>query len=303
MLIHKIHHCTGHNGAIYALASDKHKTGFYSAGGDGWVVRWALDSPDTGKVVATIQDRIFSMLLLDNPDRIVAGNMTGGLHWIALDDTGVSSNVLHHRKGVFDVVLWNGWVLSAGGDGILTRWSAAEGKTIESLQLTGMSLRCIATIPQSSLIAIGASDGNIYIVEVNEFRLVKTLESAHTNTVFSLAASPDGQTLFSGGRDAMLRQWHLVKSEFVQQAEIAAHWYTINHIALRPDGRYFATASRDKTVKIWESATCRLLKVLDTIRDGGHINSVNRLLWLSDRLLVSASDDRSAIIWSVEPDV
>ncbi|MBK8425147.1 MAG: hypothetical protein IPL27_03820 [Lewinellaceae bacterium] len=59
--------------------------------------------------------------------------------------------------------------------------------------------------------------------------------------------------------------------------------------------RFFATASRDKTLKIWDSATFTLLKVVDTIRDGGHINSVNRLLWLPE-CLVSASDDRSAIL-------
>ncbi len=48
-----------------------------------------------------------------------------------------------------------------------------------------------------------------------------------------------------------------------------------------------------------DSAESKLLKVVDTIRNGGHINSVNRLLWLPG-CLVSCSDDRTVMLWGVE---
>ena len=76
-----------------------------------------------------------------------------------------------------------------------------------------------------------------------------------------------------------------------------AHWYTINAIALHPKGHLIATGSRDKTVKIWDAQTFKLLKVLDTLRDGCHVNSVNALLWLDNGILVSGSDDRTLILW------
>jgi WD40 repeat protein len=60
----------------------------------------------------------------------------------------------------------------------------------------------------------------------------------------------------------------------------------------------FATASRDKTIKLWDFSSGRLLKVLDTVRYGGHVNSVNRLLWV-DNVLLSASDDRTVSIWEI----
>jgi WD40 repeat protein len=85
-----------------------------------------------------------------------------------------------------------------------------------------------------------------------------------------------------------------------QSPEQAAHLFTLNHIAFSPDGHLFATASRDKTFKIWDAQTYELLKVVDTLRLGGHINSVNRLLWHGGGL-ISVSDDRRAIIWSHEP--
>lgn len=300
MKIHKIHQCTGHKGAVYTLAPDLLKNdGFYSAGGDGWIVKWVLESPDMGKVVASIEDRVFCLLSMSSPDRLLAGNMTGGLHWINLDNPEHSANILHHRKGVFDVLHLGDQVLSAGGDGMLTRWSVNQTKPVESIQLTDKSLRCMAPVPQSNLLAVGASDGNIYIIGVSDFNLVNVIKGAHANSVFSLAFSPDGQQLYSGGRDAMLRQWFHQDGDIVMKKESPAHWYTINHLAVRPDGQIMATASRDKTIKIWETQTNRLIKVLDVIRDGGHVNSVNRLLWLSDNLLISAGDDRSVIIWSV----
>ena len=80
-----------------------------------------------------------------------------------------------------------------------------------------------------------------------------------------------------------------------------AHWFTINAIAFHPNGQFFATASRDKTIKIWDANTFELLKVLEVIRDKGHVNSVNALLWHPyQELLLSAGDDRSIIIWETK---
>ena len=61
-----------------------------------------------------------------------------------------------------------------------------------------------------------------------------------------------------------------------------------------------ATASRDKTMKIWDANNFKLLKVIDTVRNGGHINSVNTLRWSKyNNWLISGSDDRSIIIWEI----
>ncbi|MBK7939593.1 MAG: hypothetical protein IPJ82_22020 [Lewinellaceae bacterium] len=95
-----------------------------------------------------------------------------------------------------------------------------------------------------------------------------------------------------------MRVWDL-ENNFRLVSEQPAHLFTLNHIVFSPDGQFFATASRDKTIKIWDAATFQLLKVVDTIRNGGHINSVNRLLWLPG-CLVSCSDDRTVMLWWVE---
>lgn len=300
MQIKKIHPCTGHRAAIYALAEGSGDRFFLSAGGDGWIVEWNLDAPETGRLIARTESKIFSLCSLSEQDILVAGNMDGGLHWIRPNEGGKSKDILHHKKGVFDLLPLGDHLYSAGGDGVLTRWSIAEARALESIQLSGESMRCMALHPERREIAIGASDGHIYVVNADTMVINYTIHSAHDNSVFCLAWTPDGKRLLSGGRDAWLRVWNEQGKPDLNGPKEAAHMFTINHLAFSPDGSLFATASRDKTIKIWDTYSLKLLKVLDTIRHGGHINSVNRLLWLPE-MLVSASDDQRAIIWEVEP--
>lgn len=294
-----LHTCTGHRSAIYTLAQGRDARHVRSAGGDGWVVEWNLDAPDPGRVIANAGTQIFSLCDL-GPTRIVAGDMNGGMHWIDLDNPAQNRDIAHHRKGVYDLFALGPWLMSAGGDGVLTRWDAATGRAVESLQVSNQALRSIAYAPTRGELAIGASDNGIYLLDAETFALNKTVPEAHANSVFTLAFTPDGKHLLSGGRDAMLRVWDL-DGDCRMLSEQPAHWYTLNHLAFSPDGALFATASRDKTIKIWDAHTFSLLKTIDTIRLGGHINSVNRLLWLPQALL-SVSDDRTMKIWEIRDD-
>jgi WD40 repeat protein len=294
--IKKIHTCTGHRAAVYALAAGRDVQHFLSAGGDGWIVEWSIDDPETGRLTASVETQVFS---LEKAGKwLVAGNMDGGVHWIHPAEPEQTRNLLHHRKSVYDIKHADAWVFTASGDGMLTRWSAANGSRIESFQLSNQSLRALAHDPISGLLAVGASDHSIYLLDAQTLELKQTLNAAHTNSVFSLAFSTQGHFLLSGGRDAMLRVWD-ARAGFTLHAELPAHWFTVNHLVFSPDGALLATASRDKTIKIWDARDFTLLKVIDTMRFGAHLNSVNRLLWLPD-CLISCSDDQTVVLWGIE---
>jgi WD40 repeat protein len=301
MQIKRRHTCTGHRAAIYALAPGRDHRHFLTAGGDGWVVEWNLDDPETGKVIATTDSQIFSLARLPG-DKLVAGNMNGGLHWIDLEHPERTRGVQAHRKGIYDFLVLPHQLMSVGGDGMLTVWNMAREQPEASIQLSAKSLRCIAYAPGRDELAIGASDNSITFVDASTLLVKAVLPDAHQNSVFSLVYSPDETTLLSGSRDAFLRVWEVpaerdgIPYPSQRSPELAAHLFTINHICYAPDGSLVATASRDKTIKIWDAHTFELLKVLDTIRDGGHLNSVNKLMWLPG-VLVSVSDDRSAVVW------
>jgi len=297
--IKKIAQLTGHNASIFALTGGKDTAHFRSGGGEGWVAEWNFNAPENGQLIAKVESQIFSLTNLTNENRLVAGNMNGGAHWVDLDNPDATKNVLAHKKGIYEFLQIGDFLYSAGGEGMLTKWSVSDNKTVESIHLSNQSLRSLAYAENRKEIAVGASDNHIYLLDSETLSLKKMIANAHENSVFTVKYHPNNQHLLSGGRDAHLNIWDL-ENDFEKISSQPAHWFTINAIAFHPDGQLFATGSRDKTIKIWDSETFELLKVLDTIRNGCHVNSVNALYWSSfNNYLVSGSDDRSLIIWEV----
>lgn len=293
---------TGHNAAIFAIGPDVVPHQFLSAAGDGWIVRWDLKDPDTGRLIAKIDTQAFSLLYLEEANRVVVGNMNGGVHWVDLDNPEHTRNIAHHQKGVFGLHRVGDFVYSIGGGGMLTRWDLHTARSLESVRLANQPLRCIAYSADRRELAVGSSDNSIYLLDADTLQVRHRHQQAHDNSVFTIAYHPDGQHLLSGGRDAHLRIWHFDADHQLRAvAAKPAHWFTINAIALDPQERWFATGSRDKTIKLWDAHTFELVKVLETARDGCHVNSVNRLFWSPfQNELISASDDRSMIIWTVD---
>ena len=314
----------GHQGSVFALTQGHTPQYMLSGAGDGWIVEWDLEKPDVGKLLAKVDSNIFSLLFLPDKNQIIAGNMNGGLHFIDLNNADKNKNIARHSKGVFDIQLIHNQLLTIGGDGVITRWSVEESRSIESFQLSTKSLRCMDFSNERREFAIGASDGHIYFLD-EHLNLRNIIKNAHKNSVFSIKYALDGQYLLSGGRDALLKIWDLDKNEKnvtlsdvwkESSFELSAHLYTINKIAFHPQNPHvFATASRDKTIKIWELMTSnenqnakieeiKLLKVINTIRYGGHLNSVNTLCWSPyNNWLISGSDDRSLMIWDINLEI
>ena len=288
---------SGHRAAIYDLsvAAD----GFYSAAADGFLVHWHRDDVDLGRVVATVEGGKF-LCLATVPDGLVAGALDGGVHWLYPDDPARNRHVARHAHGVFSVVRVGAEVFTAGGDGVLCRWSVTTGRALESLPLSRRSLRRIAYDPVYDRLAVGASDGHIYLLDRATLQVADRVP-AHPPSCFALGFSPDGEFLFSGGRDAALRRWSVIGGDLRERQHVTGHLMTINALAVHPGGDLLATAGRDKTVKIWRSEDLQLYKVIEAVRDRGHVNSVNTLAWLDEGTLITAGDDRRILEWRLRP--
>ena len=297
--IRKIATLTGHNSSIFSIIPYKSPHLFLSGAGEGWIVEWDFNDPEMGRLLAKVDTQIFSLCFLEKENVVVAGNMNGGVHWVDIANPTKTKNILQHQKGVFAIQQVDNELFTAGGAGMLTRWNITKQKTIESLHLSNQSLRCLAYSKKRNELAVGASDHSIYLLDATTLEINQTIKAAHENSVFAIKYSPDNRYLISGGRDAHLRIRDLDKGG-VEVSFQPAHWYTINDIAFHPKAPIFATASRDKTMKIWDADSFELLKVIETVRDQGHLNSVNRLYWSSfNDYLVSCGDDRSIMVWDV----
>ena len=314
MEIKKIAQLIGHQAAVFAVGEGRTPQHIISGAGDGWLVEWDLAKPNVGQLLAKVERNIFALQYIKTQNRIVVGDMDGGVRFVDLNNSEKTLNIKHHSKGCFDMQLFENQLFTIGGEGNITRWSTEENRSLESLQLSAKSLRSLDISVEKREIVVGASDGNVYFLDLDTFDLKKTLKAAHTNSVFSARFSPDSKQLLTGGRDALLKLWTLGTPQscrsldgafapYFEKMSVPAHLFTLNSIALHPTlPRFFATASRDKTIKIWniEGENLVLSKVIDTIRHGCHIRSVNRLFWSNyNDYLISVSDDRSLIVWKI----
>lgn len=299
--VNKINSLTGHRNSIYTIEKSGEENVFYSGGGDGLVVSWDMNNPDTGKLVAQVPSSVYAVHYYGEENSLIIGQNFYGLHVIDLDTMKQKNTARFTSSSIFDFKVYDGKIVAATGDGTVAVLDYQNLKILKKIRPTIKSARTLAIFPDKSEMAVGFSDHMIRIYDCESFELKKEVQG-HKNSVFALKYSPDFRFLLSAGRDANLKIWDVNNGYNLNQS-IVAHIYAINDISYRQDGRYFVTASMDKTIKIWDANEFRLLKVVDNARHKGHISSVNKLFWSShhDRL-ISCSDDRTISIWDFNID-
>ncbi len=288
----------GHSDCVYTVVAAKNSEMVYSGAGDGMVVRWSLQDPENGKLIAKVNASVYALAYQPQSNCLLIGQNYDGIHFIDVDDLHKNHSIKITDKAIFDIACLGNKIFVADGGGTVTIIDSEKMSILKHINIATESARCIAINPVLGEFAVGFSDNKIRVFDLQSLHLKHTID-AHANSVFCLQYSPDNQHLLSGSRDAHLKIWD-TKLNYQLQESIVAHMYTINHMAYSPDGRLFATASIDKSIKIWDAARFKLLKVLDKARHAGHGTSVNKLCWSEyhDRL-VSCSDDRTLSIWEL----
>lgn len=298
MHVQKLDTFGGHRDCVYALERGTHPNQFFSAGGDGLVVRWQLDRPDRGELIAQVPASVYALALHPVSGLLWVGQNYEGLHLIDPVQKREVSSLKLTSATIFDIAFHKTDTFVALSDGVVIVLDTNQLVVRKHLKASDQSARCLAINPVERELAVGYSDTMVRIFDLETYSLKRTIP-AHTNSVFTVQYSPDYQFLFTAGRDAHLKVWNVVQRYDLHQ-DIAAHMFAINHLTFSPDGHLFATASMDKSVKIWDAKTCRLLKVVDRARHAGHGTSVNKLLWTDyQNQLLSASDDRTLSVWKL----
>lgn len=162
-------------------------------------------------------------------------------------------------------------------------------------------VQCVAFSHNSALAFSGSHDRTIRIWR-NEHRnfiqekLKRTL-IGHTETVFSIVVSRDGQWLVSGGADSTIRIWTL--SGWADPQVLCGHHGWVNTIALNSAETLLASGGSDGTLKIWHFPTGQLL-----LSDSAHRKMIRSIIFNpQSNQLASIGNDGEIKLWEVTLEV
>lgn len=149
-----------------------------------------------------------------------------------------------------------------------------------------------AVSPDNSHIAVGCSNGKLKVYTLPEGALIQDL-SAHPNWVTTVAYSPDGQFLVSGGSDDKVRVWDRTGKLLFTCAD---HKGDVTQVKVSPDSKWIISSGKDDVIKIWNAQNGLLERSLL-----GHKGDVNAVDVSPDGFrLVSGSADKTCKIWELQ---
>lgn len=113
----------------------------------------------------------------------------------------------------------------------------------------------------------------------------------HTAAVFSVAWSPDGTRIASGGTDRTAQVWRA--TDGTPLSSYTGHTNSVDYVAWSPDSTRVASASEDMSIQVWDAATGNAFFTCI-----GHTGGVHCAVFSPDgRRIASGGGDNTVRIW------
>jgi WD40 repeat protein/mono/diheme cytochrome c family protein len=179
-------------------------------------------------------------------------------------------------------------LLSASLDHALILWDIETGKQIR--RITGPKFVNALLFTPDGKQVFAAADRAIHLLDLSSGREVRAFDG-HTDSVTSVALSPDRKQLLSGSDDGGVRLWDVASGRIVRS--FIGHQGYVKTVAFSPDGKQVLSGASDATVRLWETGTGRESK-----RFTKHEATLLGLSFVPDgSATLSASSDAEVRVW------
>lgn len=192
-------------------------------------------------------------------------------------------------------------------DSTVKIWDVTNQRLLHTLKGHGWAVNSVAFSPDGQIVASGGADSNIKLWNVSTGREIRNFNgvsdapvglvqsffgnNVSDNQVCTVAFSPDGKTLASGGENQFIKLWGVNNKNvnFLKGSSEKVHT-----VAFSPDGKTLASGGADGIIRIWNLLTGKVTFNL------GDSSCVYSLAFSPDgKTLVSGNGDNTIQVWNL----
>jgi WD40 repeat protein len=325
----------GHTAWVRSVAFSPDGQTLASSSADSTIIRWDVATGrQIGEPLEGHTSDVVSVVFSPDGQTLASSSANGTIIlWNIASNHPIGDPLEGHTSDVVNVVFSpDGQTLVSGSaDGTIIRWDVATGWKIgEPLEYPrdgfnsehSMALSPDGTTVASALSSCSRNDTNfscthglIILRDVATGRQIDDpvatgqqtgdLFEDHTDGVWSVAFSPDGQTLASGSTDGTITLWDLATRRQIGEP-LRLHTHAVSSVAFSPDGQTLASGSTDPAwLQLWVENTIILVDVATGRQIGEplrlHIRAVRSVAFSPDgQTLASGNSNNTITLWEVE---
>lgn len=188
------------------------------------------------------------------------------------------------------IAFLGGRVLTGHSGGEIDLWDAASASKTGAFRRNEAAIGALTYTGEPYRFAAGSADGKVALWDVRIKEGPVHVFEGHNGPVKTLAYSPQGPLLASGGAGGTLRLWNPETLAFVRVYR--GHRDTIESVAFSPGGRTLASVGTEGQVRLWSTAARRLLRTLRLPSGGGAA-----LAFLPEGILAAGGSDGIVRLW------
>jgi WD40 repeat protein len=173
-------------------------------------------------------------------------------------------------------------------------WAIDSSREVTPVTELRGAVRGLAFRPGHAQLATATADGKVRLWAAEDPAHCLLALDAHPGGAASVAFSPDGKLLLSGGEDHRLKVWDADAGKLLH--ELTGHRYPVTCVVFSPDGKRVASASEDRTVRVWS-----LESGAEQARLTGHGHWVSSVAFSPDgKQLATGSWDHTVKVWKAD---